>query len=148
MPTQQDMQTSLGDARFFCREISKIVRGLPEHEQNLEEVRRYFRGYLHCWKSTVELVRKERGLIGTELQQWIEKEGLEGSDLETYTNLRLTRDDDFHSWLIKPEREIANKLYPIVMFQPGGEGAKRRELISCCERGLGVAEWLIQHHLK
>jgi len=40
MPTQQDMQISLDDARFFCEKISQIVRGQPEHEQNLEEVRR------------------------------------------------------------------------------------------------------------
>ena len=80
--------------------------------------------------------------------QWVEKVVLEPSDLGAYNDLRLTRDDDFHNWLTKAEREIANNLFPIVMFQPGGEGAKRRELISCCDRGLVLAEWLIQDYQK
>jgi len=63
-------------------------------------------------------------------------------------DLASARDDDFHTWLIKAEREIAGGLYPIVMFQPGGKGAVRRELISCCERGLVLAEWLIQDYQK
>jgi len=147
MPTQQDMQTSLNDARFFCTKIRQIV-SVSEPEQDLEKVRRYFRAYLHCWKSTIEFVRKERALSPPDFGQWVENEGLEPSDLETYNDLRQTRDDDFHKWLTKAEREYANKIYPIVMFQPGGEGATRRELITCCDRGLVVAEWVIQHHLK
>jgi len=62
MPTIRDMTTSLQDASFFNDKIEAIVRG-PEQQHDLAVVRRYFRGYLHCWKTVLYLVREARALV-------------------------------------------------------------------------------------
>ena len=49
VPTNHDMLTSCADAEFYCQQLELLIRG-PEAGQDLDTIRRYFRGYLHCWK--------------------------------------------------------------------------------------------------
>src|SRR5712692_10107169 len=60
MPTIQEMTTSLEDARFFHHKIEAIATG-PEQHHDLDVIRRYFRGYLHCWKTVLHFVREAKG---------------------------------------------------------------------------------------
>jgi len=48
--------------------------------------------------------------------------------------------------MIEVNGEIAAGLFPIVMFQPGKGSGSRRELISCCDRGLFVLDDMIQEY--
>jgi hypothetical protein len=59
-PTPADMRISLEDARFFYEKLDPIIRG-SEQQQDLELIRRYFRAYLHCWKSVLHFVREAKG---------------------------------------------------------------------------------------
>jgi hypothetical protein len=70
---------------------------------------------------------------------------LDRSDYEVFELLRQTRDHDTHVGMIEVKGEIAAGLFPIVMFQPA-KRHHRRELISCCDRGLFVADHLIREH--
>ncbi len=148
MATLQDMKTSLEDTRFFYQKLEPIVRG-PQQEQDLELVRRYFRAYLHCWKCILHFVREVKSLKND--QAWTAwcgkwKRKLQPSDCTVFEYLRKTRDHDTHVGMIGVEGEIAAGLYPIVMFQPGKQSGPRTELISCCERGLFVADLLIRDY--
>lgn len=66
MPTTNEMIPSLDDARFFNDKIEAIVRG-PQSDHALEVIRRYFRGYLHCWKTVLHFVRDAKRLV---VQSW------------------------------------------------------------------------------
>ena len=61
MPTIHEMTTSLEDAAFFDEKIQTIVRG-PEQGHDLTLIRRYFRAYLHCWKTVLHFVREAKGV--------------------------------------------------------------------------------------
>ncbi|NQT40520.1 MAG: hypothetical protein HQ581_23710 [Planctomycetes bacterium] len=146
-PTPADMRTSLEDARFFYEKLNLIIRG-PEQGQDLELVRRYFRAYLHCWKCVPHFVREVKGL-SMKRQAWSEwterwARSLNPSDSNVFECLRKTRDHDTHQGMIEVNGEIAAGLFPIVMFQPGKGSGPRRELISCCDRGLFVADHMIR----
>lgn len=150
-PTLSDMRTSLEDARFFYEKLGPIIRG-PEHEQDLELIRRYFRAYLHCWKCIPHFVREIKGLSGKKNEKewiaWCQRWGgrLEPGDFDIFECLRKTRDRDTHEGMIEVKGEIAAGLFPIVMFQPGKSTGPLRELISCCQRGLFVVDRLIQEY--
>lgn len=150
-PTLSDMQTSLEDARFFYQKLDPIIRG-PEQGQDLVLIRRYFRAYLHCWKCVPHFVREVKGLSGKKNDSaWIAWCGrwatrLNPDDYEVFECLRKTRDRDTHEGMIEVGGEIAAGLFPIVMFQPGKGSGPLRELISCCDRGLFVADHLIREH--
>ena len=164
MPTQRDMQVSLDDARFFCEKIGQIVRGQSEQEQDLKVVHRYFRAYLHCWKCVFDYVREEKGLKETasfrsqcsrkDWIAWVERwkdswKEAQSSDSKILEILRETRDRDTHVGVICVDREIAGGLFPIAVFPPGRKQTEPpRELISCCERGLVLAEWLISDYQR
>jgi hypothetical protein len=148
MPTLQDMNASLEDARFFYRKLEPIIRGSEQH-QDLEAVRRYFRAYLCCWKSIFHFVREilnlhQEGSWKAWCKKW--EDGLSPSDRNVFNYLRNTRDHDTHQGMIIVAGEVAAGLYPIVMFQPGRESGPPTELISCCDRGLFVAERIIQEY--
>jgi len=150
-PTPSDMRTSLDDARFFYDKLNPIIRG-PEQGQDLELIRRYFRAYLHCWKCVPHFVREIKGLSGEKndsawtawTKRWALK--LDASDYEVFECLRKTRDHDTHEGMIEVNGEIAAGLFPIVMFQPGKGSGHRRELVSCCDRGLFVAGHMIREY--
>jgi len=149
--TPPDMRTSLDDARFFYGRLDPIIRG-PERGQDLQLIRRYFRAYLHCWKCIPHFVREVLGLSGTKnnpawtarCQKWGKR--LEQADYEVFECLRKTRDWDTHEGMIQVTGQIAAGIFPIVMFQPGKSPGPPRELISCCERGLFVADHLIREY--
>lgn len=148
MPTLQDMNTSLEDARFFYRKLEPIIRG-PEQQQDLELVRRYFRAYPHCWKCVLHFVReililKQKRAWENWCKKWEKR--LQPSDCNVFTYLRNTRDHDTHKGMIIVVGEVDAGLYPIVMFQPGKQSGPRTELMSCCDRGLFIAERLIQEY--
>jgi hypothetical protein len=148
MPTSLDMKTNLEDARFFYEKLEPIIRG-PQQQQDLELVRRYFRAYLHCWKCVLHFVREVKGLKKRQdWNAWCEEweRRLQPSDRKVFEYLRKTRDHDTHVGMIDVEGEVAAGLYPIVMFRPGKQSGPRTELISCCERGLFVADQLIREH--
>ncbi len=149
MTPEDDMRITLEDARFFCERIDKLVRG-PEHEQDLKAVRRYFRAYLHCWKCISHYVREAKGLRKDtdEWIKWVERwqqswQLPEPGDADIWNHLRNTRDEDTHIKAIRVNRQIALNT-PIVVFQPGKAPTEPRELISCCLRGLALAECLIR----
>jgi hypothetical protein len=143
------MTTSLEDARFFYTRMEPIIRG-PEQGQDLVLIRRYFRAYLHCWKCVPHFVREVKGLA-RKTNDWIEwckrwARRLTPDDYEVFECLRKTRDRDTHEGMIAVRGEVAAGLFPIVMFQPGKGSGPRRELISCCDRGLVVADHMIREH--
>ena len=150
-PSVSDMTTSLEDARFFYTKMEPIIRG-PEQEQDLVLIRRYFRAYLHCWKCVPHFVREVKGLSRKKndsawiawCKRWATR--LNPDDYEVFECLRKTRDRDTHEGMIEVGGEIAAGLFPIVMFQPGKGPGPRRELISCCDRGLFVADHMIREH--
>ena len=66
MATVAEMNISLEDTRWFHQRIDEIVRG-PQHGHDLAVIRRYFRGYLHCWKTVWHLIRDAKGLGGQDV---------------------------------------------------------------------------------
>src|SRR5262245_57372291 len=150
MPTPSDMQTSLEDARFFYQKLDPIIRG-QEQGQDLVLIRRYFRAYLHCWKCIPHFVREVKGFgkkNNSAWNEWCERWGqrLNPDDYQVFECLRKTRDQDTHEGMIEVAGERAAGLFPIVMFQPGKGSGPPRELISCCDRGLFVAEHMIREY--
>ncbi len=151
MPTVQDMQTSLEDARFFYeKHLEPIIRG-SEEQQDPELIRKYFRAYLHCWKSILYFVQEIKVLSGKAWGKWCDEwkqHVLDDSEQKIFDYLRETRNHDTHQGTIVITKQVAI-LTPIVMFRPPvvklGEPPEI-ELISCCERGLIVAEKLIREH--
>ena len=149
MPTIDDMETSLEDARFFHQKIESIVRG-PQAGHDLTLIRRYFRAYLHCWKTVVHLVRSAKGLDGNK-EAWISwcerwQTRLTAAETDVFEQLRQTRDYDTHKGMIAVDGEVAAGLFPIVMAIPTKSSHSRRELISCTNTGLDLADRLIQDH--
>ncbi len=150
MPTIDDMKTSLDDAKFFYEQLEPVIRG-PEQGQDLQLIRRLFRAYLHCWKCVLDFVRKAKGLETKNdwkrwCKEWERQQGLSPGDCTAFRYLRETRDHDTHEGIVQVDGEVAAGLFPIVMFQPADQSDPRTELISCCERGLAVAEQLIHDH--
>ncbi len=152
MPTIDDMQTSLEDARFFHEQIDRIVRG-PQHQHDLTVIRRYFRAYLHCWKTVLHFVRVAKGLDGSKNNKaWVawckrwQQQRLNSGEVQVFEQLRETRDYDTHDGMIEVGGEVAAGLFPIVMIVPAKSSHSRRELISCTNTGLDLGARLIQDH--
>jgi len=147
-PTVSDMRTTLDDAHFYYQQLDPIIRG-PEHGHDLALIRRYFRGYLHCWKTVAHYVRK---VVGAESKnawtKWCERWAtrLSPGDYEAFECLRQVRDYDTHEGTITLKGEIAAGLFPLVMLQPADTTALPRELITCCAQGLSAADKLIREH--
>ena len=95
MPTIHEMTTSLEDAAFFDEKIQTIVRG-PEQGHDLTLIRRYFRAYLHCWKTVLHFVREAKGLKKD--KDWVswctrwQSHHLDGPGAELMEQMRMTRD--------------------------------------------------------
>ena len=71
MATVAEMNISLEDTRWFHQRIDEIVRG-PQHGHDLAVIRRYFRGYLQCWKTVLHLIRDAKGLGGARRNdEWV-----------------------------------------------------------------------------
>jgi hypothetical protein len=151
MPTIDDMRTSLEDARFFHEQIERIVRG-PQQQHDLDLIRRYFRAYLHCWKTVLHFVRTAKKLDGRKHdEEWISwcKRWLgrfDPNEIEIFEQLRETRDYDTHKGMIEVAGEVATGLFPIVMLAPARPSHSRRELISCTGKGLALGDRLIHDH--
>src|SRR5262245_49324641 len=150
-PSPSDMGTSLEDARFFYAQLDPIIRG-QEQRQDLQRIRRYSRAYLHCWKCIPHFVREVLGLSGAKntrvwtewCQRW--RKRLEPADYEVFECLRKSRDRDTHEGVIPVTGQTAAGIFPIVMFQSGKSPGLPKELISCCDRGLFVADHLIREY--
>jgi|SRR6185295_14465282 len=152
MATVAQMNVSLEDARWFHLKIDEIVRG-PQPDHDLVVVRRYFRGYLHCWKTVLHLVRESKGLGGAKHNgDWVawckrwQGGHLQLQDRETMDQLRETRDYDTHSGTIEVSGEVAAGLFPLVFVGPVKAPHLRRELVTCTSQGLGIIEQLIATH--
>ena len=151
MPTVDDMRTSLEDARFFHEQIDRIVRG-PQQQHDTDLIRRYFRAYLHCWKTVLHFVRTEKGLDGGKnnaawiswCQRWLGR--FDPNEIQIFEQLRETRDHDTHKGKIEVGGEVAAGLFPIVMLAPANPSHSRRELISCTRTGLALGDRLINDY--
>ena len=150
MPTIQEMTTSLEDARFFNDKIEKIVRG-PQSNHDLAVIRRYFRGYLHCWKTVLHLVRDTKGLSMNDkdwikwCQRWQTKR-LDENGTESMNQLRETRDYDTHTGTLVVSGEVAAGLFPLVFVDPVKPSQAKRELVTLTRKGLEVVDVLIATH--
>ena len=153
MPPIDDMLTSLDDARFFHEQIDRIVRS-PQQQHDLDLVRRYFRAYLHCWKTVLHFVRTAKGLDGTRQNaqwnawcgRWQALAHFDPTEIEIFKQLRETRDHDTHKGMIEIAGEVAAGLFPIVMVGPAKSSHSRRELVSCTSKGLDLVDRLINDH--
>jgi hypothetical protein len=151
MATADEMRTSLEDARFFHEQIDPIVRG-PQQQHDLTAIRRYFRAYLHCWKTVLHFVRVAKHLDGRKqndawiawCSRWLAR--LNHAEIEVFEQLRETRDYDTHQGIIAVAGEVAAGLFPIVMIVPARPSHLRRELISCTAIGLAVGDRLIREY--
>jgi len=151
MATADEMRTSLEDARFFHEQIDRIVRG-PQQQHDLTVIRRYFRAYLHCWKTVLHFVRVAKHLDGRKndtawiawCKRWLAR--LDPPDIEVFEQLRETRDYDTHQGMIEVADEVAAGLFPIVMVVPARPSHSRRELISCTGTGLILSDRLLQEY--
>ncbi len=152
MPTMQEMTTSLEDASFYNDKIEKIVRG-PQSGHDLAVIRRYFRGYLHCWKTVLHLVRDAKGL-SKDKKDWIkwcqrwQTKHLDGNSIESMDQLRETRDYDTHTGTIIVSGEVAAGLFPLVFVDPVKPSQARRELVTLTRKGIEVVDVLIATHAK
>ena len=149
MPTMQEMTTSLEDTRFFNDKIEQIVRG-PQSGHDLAVIRRYFRGYLHCWKTVLHLVRDAKGFSNDKdwikwCQHWQAKH-LDGNGIESMDQLRETRDYDTHTGTLVVSGEVAAGLFPLVFVDPVKPSQARRELVTLTRKGLEVVDVLIATH--
>jgi len=152
MATVTEMNISPGDASWFHLRIDEIVRG-PEQSHDLAVVRRYFRGYLHCWKTVLHLVREAKGLGGLKHNaDWVawckrwQAGHLQPESRDTMDQLRETRDYDTHSGTIDVSGEAAAGLFPLVFVGPVKASHIRRELVTCTNQGLVIIEQLIATH--
>lgn len=148
MPTIDDMRTSLEDARFFHEQIDRIVRG-PQQQHDLDLVRRYFRAYLHCWKTVLHFVRSAKGLDRKKewiswCKRWLRR--FSPDEIEIFEQLRETRDFDTHQGIMEVAGEVAMGLFPIVMLAPANPSHSRKELITCTSKGLTLADHLINDY--
>ena len=147
----QEMTTSLEDASFFNDKIEQIVRG-PQSGHDLAVIRRYFRGYLHCWKTVLHLVRDAKG--STNDRDWIkwcqrwQTAHLDADGIESMDQLRETRDYDTHTGTLVVTGEVAAGLFPVVFVDPVKPSQVRRELVTLTRKGLQVVDVLIATHAK
>ena len=148
-PTIQDMNVSLEDARFFNEKIQTICRG-PQQGHDLNVIRRYFRAYLHCWKTVLHLVRDAKGLGNDKAwvswcQRW--QTQFLGSDTSTVMDqLRTTRDYDTHQGTITINGEVAAGLFPLVFVEPVNASQRRMELVTVANQGIEIVRELIATH--
>ena len=149
MPTANEMSISLDDARFFNDKIEEIVRG-PEQGHDLDIIRRYFRAYLHCWKTVLHLVREAKGFGGTgQKTNWIawcirwQSRYLDPQAIVLMNQLREMRDYDTHSGTVVVTGEVAAGLFPLVFVNPVKASHDRRELVTCTRNGLKVISEII-----
>lgn len=152
MSASLEMTTSLEDARFFNDKIEQIVRG-PESGHDLTLVRRYFRAYLHCWKTVLHLVRAAKGL-GSDKKKWVkwckrwQAQYLDGDAITSMDHLRETRDYDTHTGTLVVRGEVAAGLFPLVFVDPVNSSQVRKELVTLTRKGLEVADMLITTHSR
>jgi hypothetical protein len=149
MMTVQDMNVSLEDARFFNEKIQVIVRG-PQQGHDVDVIRRYFRAYLHCWKTVLHLVRDTKGLSNDRswvswCQRWQAKH-LDADGSAVMDQLRTTRDHDTHSGTITISGEVAAGLFPLVFVEPVKSSQRRRELVTVTNQGIEIISRLIATH--
>ena len=152
MATADEMRTSLEDARFFHEHIDRIVRGPQQHD--LPVIRRYFRAYLHCWKTVLHFVRVAKHLEGRKndrawgawCKRWLTRR--DPPEIEVFEQLRETRDYDTHQGMIEVAGEVAAGLFPIVMVVPARPSHWRRELISCTGTGLALGDRLLREYAR
>lgn len=149
MSTIAEMSTSFEDAKWFHERINEIVRG-PQHGHDLAVIRRYFRAYLHCWKTVLHFVGKAKGFGRN--RDWIawckrwEKAQLEPTSRALMDQLRETRDYDTHSGTIVVAGEVAAGLFPLVFVDPVDRSHARLELVACTSQGLEILDRLIATH--
>src|SRR6266849_10782590 len=129
MPGHHDVDVTIEDAAFFLEKLASLARG-NEAQQDLDMIRRYFRGYLQCWKSALHFVREIKTLKEhTRWITWIGRlrtaGGWSKDEVGVWEGLRKLRDNDTHHGLITTDREIAAGLFPIAMITPPG-GLGRR----------------------
>ena len=146
MPTHADLEVSLGDTKFYHQKINTIVRG-SEHGIDLDEVRRYFRGYLHCWKTVLHFVRSMKAFDNDEngWKQWCERwvgKHLDAPATTTANKLRELRDDDTHktTLTLAMERGSAPVGTPLVFVEPVSD---HLELVTVTAKGVDILEKLI-----
>ena len=150
MPTTQDMNVSLEDARFFNEKIQTIVRG-PQQGHDIDVIRRYFRAYLHCWKTVLHLVRSAKELDGRRnawvswCQRW-QAQHFDADTSEVMDQLRTTRDHDTHSGTIAIAGEVVGRLFPLVFVEPVSSSQRRRELVTVTNQGIEIIRQLIATH--
>ena len=149
MNTVQDMNVSLEDSRFFNDKIQTIVRG-PQQGHDVDVIRRYFRAYLHCWKTVLHLVRYAKGLSNeTSWVSWCQRwqvQHLDGNRTAVMDQLRTTRDHDTHSGTITISGEVAAGLFPLVFVEPVMSSQQRRELVTVTTQGIQIISQLIATH--
>ena len=146
MSSIAEMNTSLQDATWFHERINEIVRG-PQQGHDLEVTRRYFRAYLHCWKTVLHFVRDAKGFDGArQKDDWIawcgrwQQACLEAQIRPIMDQLRETRDYDTHSGTIVVSGEVAAGLFPLVFVGPVRASHTRRELVACTSQGLKILD--------
>jgi hypothetical protein len=150
MMTIRDMEISLEDARFFNDKIQSIVRG-PQQGHELDVIRRYFRAYLHCWKTILHFVREAKGL--KEKAAWIswcsawQAKHLDAFHIGVMKQLRETRDYDTHAGTIVLRGEVAGGLFPLVFMEAVKSSHVRRELVTVTGQGLEVVAQLLSTHV-
>ena len=150
MPAVLEMTTSLDDSRFFNDKIEQIVRG-PESGHNVIIIRRYFRAYLHCWKTVLHLVRTAKGL-DNDKKKWIDwcerwqAQHLDDDATKAMDQLRETRDYDTHTGTLVVSGEVAAELFPLVFVDPVRPSQVRKELVTLTRQGLELADRLIATH--
>jgi hypothetical protein len=151
MVTADELRTTLEDALFFHEHIDRIVRG-PQQQHDLTVLRRYFRAYLHCWKTLLHFVRVAKHLEGRKNEQawiaWCKRwfVRLNPAEIEVFEQLRKMRDYDTHQGMINVAGEVAAGLFPIVMIVAVGQAHSRRELISCIGTGLVLGDRLLRDY--
>jgi len=149
-PTIQDMKVSLEDARFFNEKIQTICRG-PQQGHDLNVIRRYFRAYLHCWKTVLHLVRDAKGL-SNDKKAWAswcrlwQAQFLGSDSSEVMDQLRTTRDHDTHQGTITINGEVATGLFPLVFVEPVHASQRRMELVTVTNQGIDVIRQMIATH--
>jgi hypothetical protein len=150
MTTIRDMEISLEDARFFNAKIQSIVRR-PQQRHDLDVIRRYFRAYLHCWKTVLHLVREAKGLKKD--AAWIswcnawQAKHLDALHIGVMEQLRETRDFDTHTGTIVLSGEVAGGLFPLVFMEAVKSSHARRELVTVTGQGIDVIAQLISTHV-
>lgn len=120
------------------------MRG-PESGIDLNGVRRYFRAYLHCWKTTLEFVRRIKGLSRPDWKLWCERwktGNLNADDSATWDKLWGLRNYDTHETtlalvIVGGTAPVGT---PLVFVGPESE---HLELVTVASKGVEILEKLI-----